>query len=353
MGTLERAMWATLPLLVVGTSLTLTASSEERRAGIVTGLQGTASVSRTSLPGSRALNFKDDVYLHDQIVTGDASMARILLGGKALLTVRERSMVRITEAPGVSTVAVSSGRAAINVIRERMQPGDRVEVRTPNATAAIRGTIVVAEVEEDGADTHSTITVLRGLIDVTQHDSVGRVMGQPVSVSALQQVTAAGVRLSPVRGISQKSAEAMAQGYKMSVRPGPPAAPGVVQAELDRAVQQITRETGDKDAVADRDGKDTKEAKDDGKKNDKGGDTKVSDSKGGDKGATGGGNTGGDRVAGGGGSGGDRGGDRVTGGGGGDRRGGGGDRDNARRDRDKGGDRDRGDKGGKDRGKKR
>src|SRR5262245_42078273 len=114
MGTLERAIWATLPLLVIGTSLTLTASSEERRAGVVTGLQGTANVNRTSLPGPRALGFKDDVYLHDQIVTGDASMARILLGGKALLTVRERSMVKITEAPGVSTVNVSSGRAAIN-----------------------------------------------------------------------------------------------------------------------------------------------------------------------------------------------------------------------------------------------
>src|SRR5690242_15466539 len=176
---IQRAIWLLLPLLVVGTSLT-TASSEDFRVGVVTNLQGTASVARAALTEPRALKFRDSVYLRDEIRTGDDSRAQILLGGKALLTVREHSLVRITQVPGrVSTVTVASGRMHINVNHDRMRPGESVEVVTPNATAAIRGTIVVAEVEPDDAAPRSTITVLRGLIEVTQHDAAGRTFGQP------------------------------------------------------------------------------------------------------------------------------------------------------------------------------
>jgi hypothetical protein len=295
-----RAIWLLLPLLVIGTALTLTASSEEMRsAGVVTGLQGTASVTRASLAQPRPLKFKDDVYLRDEIVTGDASMARLLLGGKALLTVRERSMVRITEAPGLSTIAVSRGRAHLNVNRDRMRPGETIEVVTPNATAAIRGTIIVAEVDSEDSATRSTITVLKGLIDVTQHDAAGRGFGQAVSVGALQQVITVGNRMSPVHQISRQSADRLASDFKMGLR-GAPAAPGMVQTEVDRAAQQVvsTKDSG------------TTGSKDSGK-------------------GSGDGNSGG-------------GGDRVAGGGGG----GGGSIGSS-------GDRDRGDRGNRDRGSKK
>src|SRR4030095_12369816 len=85
MQTTTRVIWLLLPLLVIGTSLALTASSEETRAGIVAGVEGSAKVSRASLTQPRDLRIKDDVYLRDEIATGDASMARILLGGQALL----------------------------------------------------------------------------------------------------------------------------------------------------------------------------------------------------------------------------------------------------------------------------
>ena len=242
MRTIHRAIWLLLPLFVVGTSLAITASSEEMRAGVVAGVQGTAKVTRASLPQPELLKFKDNVYLLDEVVTGDASMARILLGGKALLTVRERSMVKITEMPGVSTVAVMSGRAAVNVIKERMRAGDSVEIVTPNATAAIRGTIVVAEVEPDTTGPRSTITVLRGLIDVTQHDDTGRAFGQPVSVSALQQVIVIGGRMSPVQQITRPAADRMAGEFKMGLRATPTAS--AVQSAVDRAVQQLNGNGG-------------------------------------------------------------------------------------------------------------
>jgi hypothetical protein len=394
---ITRAIWLLLPVLVISASLTI-ASSEEMRAGVVTGIQGTARVTRASLAEPRDLGFKDDVYLRDQIVTGDASMARILLGGKALLTVRERSIVTITEVPGVSTVSVTSGRAAVNVMKDRMRPGDSVEIVTPNATAAIRGTIVVAEVDPDPAGTRSTITVLRGLIDVTQNDGAGRAVGSPVSVSALQQVMALGNGLSPVQPISRQTADRLANDFKMGLRAAP-AAPSMVQSEIDRAVQQVvsTKDTS-KDTSKDSGDKPTDSAKGDSKSSDgKGGDTKTA---GGSNGGSGGGSSassggssaaggssstgGGNSTAGGstggtasgsatgastasvssggpstgggstvgGGAGNSGGNDRVAIGGGGnvglDRIGGGGGND---RDRDR--DRDKGDKGNKDRGGKK
>ena len=178
---------------------------------------------------------------------------------------------------------VSSGRAAVNVLKERMQPGDSVEIVTPNATAAIRGTIVVAEVESDDAGTRSTITVLRGLIDVTQHDASGRAFGRPVSVSALQQVTASGPRLSPVRPITRQAADRLANDFTMGLRAAPVMAPPVTQAEVDRAVLQVARETGGKntgDRTADSKGNDDKDSKasDSGNGGDsaKGGDANIS-----------------------------------------------------------------------------
>ncbi|HEY2991984.1 MAG TPA: FecR domain-containing protein [Methylomirabilota bacterium] len=313
MRTIRRAIWLLLPLFVVGTSLAITASSEEMRAGVVAGVQGTAKVTRVSLPQPELLKFKDDVYLLDEVVTGDASMARILLGGKALLTVRERSMVKITEMPGVSTVAVMSGRAAVNVIKERMRAGDSVEIVTPNATAAIRGTIVVAEVEPDTTGPRSTITVLRGLIDVTQHDDTGRAFGQPVSVSALQQVIVTGGRMSPVQQITRPAAERMAGEFKMGLRAAP--STSAVQSEVDRAVQQINGNGG----VSKDGGSGTTDKSADSSK---GGDTKSS----GDKTASGGGNSSGTTTGNGGGSGsgsgGSGGGTVLAGGGGGDSGGG-------------------------------
>jgi hypothetical protein len=74
-----------------------------------------------------------------------------LLGGKALVTVRERSVLTITEIPGRSTVNLENGKIALAVARERMGPNESVDIRTSNAIAAVRGTVVVAEVQRTTA----------------------------------------------------------------------------------------------------------------------------------------------------------------------------------------------------------
>ncbi len=118
----------------------------QSKAGVVTNLEGTATATRRTLPQPVTLKFRDDVFQNDRIVTGDRSIARLLLGGKAVVTIRERSALTITEVPGKSTIDLASGKIALSVAHDRLRPGERVEVRTPNAVAAVRGTTFVVEV---------------------------------------------------------------------------------------------------------------------------------------------------------------------------------------------------------------
>src|SRR5436309_6324065 len=93
----------TLALVAFVAATPATAFAQLTKAGVVTTLLGTATVSRASLSQPLPLKFKDDVFVQDRVITGDDSVARILLGSKAIVTVRERSSLTITEAPSVST----------------------------------------------------------------------------------------------------------------------------------------------------------------------------------------------------------------------------------------------------------
>jgi FecR-like protein len=126
-------MWATLlPSLVVA----------QDAVGVVTTLDGRANVARPTLTTPLALKFKDDVFGRDKISTQENSLVRVLLGGKAILTVRELSEVTITEDAGRAVVTLPDGKVVLAVAKQRMRPGESIEIRTPNAVAAVRGTIV-------------------------------------------------------------------------------------------------------------------------------------------------------------------------------------------------------------------
>ena len=212
-------------------------SQEAPKAGVVTTLQGTASVAR-STQEPRPLKFKDDVFVQDRITTGDDSIVRILLGGKAVVTVRERSVLTISETPTTATIEVGSGKVAVAVAKERMRAGDSVEVKTPNAVAGIRGTILIAEVAQESSSRASTqFTLLTGIVDVSGLDAVtGRATGARVTMQPLQTLGVAGfTRPSAPRNISRADAQAVASAYKVSV-PVPPAAANAPMVE--RQVEQ-------------------------------------------------------------------------------------------------------------------
>src|SRR5438876_8065059 len=111
-----------------------------QKAGVVTVVEGNVTKRRVALPEAVPLKFKDDVLMQDTVTTGDQSLARMLLGGKAVVTVRERSVLTITEIPGRSTIDLQSGKFALAVAREKMPPGVEIQIHTPNAVAGVRGT---------------------------------------------------------------------------------------------------------------------------------------------------------------------------------------------------------------------
>lgn len=186
-------------------------------AGIVTSLEGVAMVSRIALPEGRPLQFKDDVLVRDRITTGDRSLVRVLLGGKATVTARERSVLTITEVPGVSTVHLDEGRISVAVSKGLMKPGEVIQIKTPNAVSAIRGTVVVAEVFP-GTTLRSTISVLRGLVEVTRLDT-GHQVGKSVNVGAFQAVTIAGSRpLAQPGAISAADAQRLTADFRIVPR---------------------------------------------------------------------------------------------------------------------------------------
>lgn len=126
------------------------ASAQTQPVGVITTLTGQATVARTTLRDPLNLKFKDDVFERDRISTAEKSIVRVLLGGKAIVTVRELSVLTISEAPGRATIDLASGKIAVAVAKQRMQPGESLDVRTPNVVAAVRGTVFVVETHQVG-----------------------------------------------------------------------------------------------------------------------------------------------------------------------------------------------------------
>jgi len=224
-------------LLLTGAAALLLASSSfaQERVGVVTTIEGSATVARVALPEPRPLRYKDDLFLRDRITTGERSLVRVLLGGKATVTARERSVLTITEVPGLATIHLGSGRAAVAVVKGLMKPGEVIEIRTPNAVTAIRGTVVIAEVSPAPDGYRSTITILKGLVDVTKLDKTGAPSGQAVKVGALERVTVVGARPVPApEKISREAASALASDFSAVPRTAPAASTEALSAEAKR-----------------------------------------------------------------------------------------------------------------------
>ena len=185
-----KAVSVSVPLALVAL-LMLAASfagAEMTKAGVVTTLEGNVTVTRVTL-APQPLKFRDDVFVNDKVTTGERSIARMLLGGKAVVTVRERSTLTITEIPGKATIDLELGKVAVAVAKDRMRPGESVEIRAANAVAGIRGTVVVAEVSSSSAQLGGlsslvgTFWVLRGQIEAFLVNQPGN----PVLVGTLQR----------------------------------------------------------------------------------------------------------------------------------------------------------------------
>jgi hypothetical protein len=217
--------------LALSVALAAPASGQER-VGVVTTVIGPVTVARAALP-SAPLKFKDDIFLRDRVTTGDNAMTRILMGGKVVVTARERSTLTITEVPGLSTIALTSGRIAVAVDKTRMKPGERVDVRTPNAIAGVRGTVLIVEAQ----GSTSSVTVLSGLVDVVRLDpATGRAVGPVTPVGAQQAVTVRNNVLPPrAEPITRGRSQQLSEQFTPPMRTVDAAAVMPVEAEVARA----------------------------------------------------------------------------------------------------------------------
>jgi hypothetical protein len=114
---------AVLFLHALGPALAL---AQQPKAGVVTTVHGQAMVARAVLPQPAPLKFKDDVFLRDRIETRENAIVRVLLGGKALVTIRELSVVTIAEEPGRAVVDLQAGKIALGVAKRLLKPGESV-----------------------------------------------------------------------------------------------------------------------------------------------------------------------------------------------------------------------------------
>jgi hypothetical protein len=174
--------------------------------GVVSTISGQATISRVALPQPVPLQFKDSVFDRDRISTAENSTVRVLMGGKALVTVRELSVLTITEEMNRSTVDLQSGKVALGVLHQKMRPGESIEVRTHNAVAAVRGTVIVVEVvrasaQAGGGSTGLTtnVHVLHGSAVVSPINVPG---ASPITVNQFQTYSQIGNILGSVRPLT-------------------------------------------------------------------------------------------------------------------------------------------------------
>ena len=220
-------------------------SDAGRNVGVVTTLAGQVTVARATLPSPVPLRFKDDVFLRDHIATAERSVVRVLLGGKALVTVRELSALTITENTGRSTVNLTAGKIAMGVLRQRMRPGEVIEIRTPNAIAAIRGTVLVVELIPQpggtpGAPRYTTkVHVLHGLVEVSDPKNPGAPSAQ---VGTMQSWSRTGADASALVPLTASAAQQLFVGLH--------AAPQIAEGPREFIQQVTAREQAKAVAVA-------------------------------------------------------------------------------------------------------
>jgi hypothetical protein len=183
------------------------ARAQGQGVGVVTTLVGEATVTRAAMAPDQVLKKRDDVFPKDLISTKERSLVHVLMGGKALLTVRELSVLTVTEEAGRATVNLQSGKVGLAVVRERMRPGEVIEVHTPHAVAAVRGTVLVVEIvpgsaigdKVDAGGTSTNVYLLHGKLDVSLRSNPA---APPVQLESFQSVSVSSNTLGTIQPLS-------------------------------------------------------------------------------------------------------------------------------------------------------
>lgn len=196
-------------LLLVPTA----ALAQAATPGIVTAVQGVVTAKRRALPHPVLLKSNDHVFLQDTITTGDKSRARLLVGGRVLVIVHERSELTITGLPDGPSIDLATGKLGIALAGDRVPPGTEIEIGTPNAIARLSDASVIGEVSHPGAQAATTFYVLRGSITARPSDPATRQpLGTPIQVERLHAYSRVGASAPQVKSVTVEEAERIISG---------------------------------------------------------------------------------------------------------------------------------------------
>jgi hypothetical protein len=145
------ALIVSVTALILALAAGVLAAESAKGAGVVTAVSGPVTVSREeALP--LLMKFRDALYWRDVVEARKDGIARVLLGGKTTVTVRELSRLELREEvmpEGIRyTTELVAGKVRASVARALMRPGEQVEVRTRNVVASVRGTDFIVETVE-------------------------------------------------------------------------------------------------------------------------------------------------------------------------------------------------------------
>ena len=184
----------------------VTSAEDATSVGTVTRVSGRVIVSRGTSNEMSTLQFKDSLFDHDRIGTGERSSARLLLGGKALVTVRELSSLTIAEQPDRAGLRLTGGTVALAVAEQRMRPDENVDIHLPNAVASARGAVLIAEATRATDPAVSVIHVLSGRVEVITESATLWLTRQSVTVTD--------GRMGPITTLTDRELEHLAASLR-------------------------------------------------------------------------------------------------------------------------------------------
>jgi hypothetical protein len=143
-------------------------AQQSKGIGHVTALAGTVTVLRQGKFAPEPLTLQRAVFQEDIIATDRASKVRITLADATVISLGEQSRLELRQFSYDARQQTRSGRLALalgffRAILKEMTSPSSVEVITPTAVAAIRGTDLMGEVTADS----TAIVVLEGTVAVS------------------------------------------------------------------------------------------------------------------------------------------------------------------------------------------
>ncbi len=169
-------------------------------AGIFLQIKGDVSDERDGSSFKPSVN--DVIHEKDRITTGEKARTKFKLFDDSMLTISENSSIDISELvvnekERTSILSLTMGKAKIKV-NEFLNKKSRVEIHTPTAVAAARGTewITVVITDPVTGETESFFYVLEGTITVENPAFPGQVV--EVNAGFFTSVTAGAAPAVPI-----------------------------------------------------------------------------------------------------------------------------------------------------------